>query len=104
MRVLIIGGTAFMGPHLVRQLVALGHDGAVFHRGHHKTELPNGVTEILGDRHTLPDFLPRFRDFRPDALIDMMCLTEADAETTTQVARDSAPRLIVASSIDVYRA
>lgn len=46
MRVLILGGTAFMGPHVVRRLVDQGHDVAVYHRGQHDVGLPDRVTHI----------------------------------------------------------
>ena len=40
MKVLVIGGTNFIGPPLVRRLVALGHEVAVFHRGRTQADLP----------------------------------------------------------------
>ncbi len=33
MRILILGGTKFVGPHVVQYLVDLGHEVAIFHRG-----------------------------------------------------------------------
>jgi nucleoside-diphosphate-sugar epimerase len=49
-RALVIGGTGFSGPHVVRRLHAMGHDVIVFHRGETRAELPPGVEEIAGDR------------------------------------------------------
>ena len=43
MRVLVIGGTGFIGPYVVRRLVAQGHDVAVFHRGRTQADLPSGA-------------------------------------------------------------
>lgn len=43
MRVLVLGGTNFIGPPVVRRLVDLGHEVAVFHRGQTQAELPGGV-------------------------------------------------------------
>ena len=40
MKVVVIGGTNFLGPPLVRRLVALGHEVAVFHRGRTRADLP----------------------------------------------------------------
>ncbi len=54
MRVLIIGGTNFMGPLVVQSLHSQGHAVAVFHRGKTTTTLPEGVQEILGDRRSYP--------------------------------------------------
>lgn len=45
MKILIIGGTNFIGPFLVRHLLTMGHDVILFHRGKTKTEskeLSNG--------------------------------------------------------------
>jgi nucleoside-diphosphate-sugar epimerase len=33
MRILVIGGTRFMGPHIIGSLCAAGHEVSVFHRG-----------------------------------------------------------------------
>ena len=54
MRILVIGGTGFIGPYVVRRLVSHGHRVAVFHRGESKVELPNKVEHILVDRSVIP--------------------------------------------------
>ena len=53
MRILVIGGTNFMGPLVVRSLSEQGHEVTVFHLGQTQTDLPSGVKEILGDRRSL---------------------------------------------------
>ncbi len=50
MRVLILGGTGFIGPHLVRLLVARGHTVSTFTRGIRQADLPEGVERLVGDR------------------------------------------------------
>jgi 2'-hydroxyisoflavone reductase len=40
MRVLVIGGTGFIGSHITRELIRRDHDVTVFHRG--RTEVPPG--------------------------------------------------------------
>ena len=50
MRVLVIGGTEFIGLHLVRALWRDGHSVTVFNRGHRLDRLPPGVHVITGDR------------------------------------------------------
>ncbi|MDA5109254.1 hypothetical protein O3V59_12850 [Brevibacillus thermoruber] len=44
MNVLVLGGTRFIGPHVVRQLVAAGHETALFNRGQSRPDisLPQG--------------------------------------------------------------
>jgi nucleoside-diphosphate-sugar epimerase len=49
-RVLVVGGTVFIGPSVVRQLAHAGHSVAVFHRGEHEIDLPADVRHIHADR------------------------------------------------------
>jgi 2'-hydroxyisoflavone reductase len=50
MRLLILGGTGFIGPHQVRYALARGHQVTVFNRGRQKEAWPGPVEELLGDR------------------------------------------------------
>ena len=59
MRILLIGGTRFLGPFVVRRLVAAGHEVAVFHRGRTHAALPGAVEHISGDRVIGPVAVPR---------------------------------------------
>jgi nucleoside-diphosphate-sugar epimerase len=104
MRVLVIGGTHFIGPPVVRRLVGLGHEVAVFHRGQTQAELPPSVERILGDRHDLGAYLGHFRRFGPEVIVDMIAFSEADAVGLTATFRGLALRTVVISSGDVYRA
>lgn len=104
MRVLIIGGTNFIGPPVVRRLVALGHEVAVFHRGQTAVDLPTGVRRLLGDRHDLGVHTGEFRHFDPEVVVDMIAYTEADATGLVETFRGMARRTVVISSADVYRA
>jgi nucleoside-diphosphate-sugar epimerase len=110
MKVLVIGGTGFVGPHVVKRLYDLGHTVAVFHRGRTEAELPPEVHHIhcpsgtLGDRSYLADFTDAFRQFAPDIVLDMMATTENDAEAVVNLFRGHIERLVVISSQDVYRA
>jgi nucleoside-diphosphate-sugar epimerase len=104
MRVLVIGGTSFIGPPLVRRLVGLGHEVAVFHRGQTHADLPPGVKPLLGDRHDLGQHADEFRRFGPEVVVDMIAFTEADAVGLIGSFRGLARRTVVISSADVYRA
>lgn len=51
LRILVLGGTGYIGPHLVRHAIARGHTVTTFTRGRTKTELPPGVEQLIGDRN-----------------------------------------------------
>jgi 2'-hydroxyisoflavone reductase len=51
MRLLILGGTGFIGPHQVRYALARGHHVTVFNRGRQQEAWPGPVEELLGDRN-----------------------------------------------------
>ena len=49
-RLLILRGTGFIGPHQVRYAVERGHDVTIFNRGRTAPGSLRGVTELIGDR------------------------------------------------------
>jgi nucleoside-diphosphate-sugar epimerase len=104
MKILIIGGTQFTGPHLVRTLLRHGQDVAVFHRGTHESDLGDSVKHFHGDVRQLSDQLNELQRFAPDIVIHMVAYTREDAQALMDGFRGIARRVIVPSSIDVYRA
>lgn len=52
MRILIIGGTAFVGRHIAQAGIATGHDVTLFHRGKTGAELFPQATHLTGDRNS----------------------------------------------------
>jgi nucleoside-diphosphate-sugar epimerase len=104
MRVLVLGGTRFMGPFAVRRLVESGHDVTVFHRGRSQADLPPAVRHITGDRQRLADFRGELCAPAPEVVLDMLPMTEADARAVQETFRGVAGRLVAISSQDVYRA
>lgn len=104
MRVLVLGGTHFIGPPVVRRLVGLGHEVAVFHRGQTETSLPQNVKAFHGNREQLGDHLADFRAYEPEVVLDTLAMTEWDAEAVMATFSGLARRLVVLSSGDVYRA
>ncbi len=103
MKILLIGGTRFIGKAATAQLVARGHEVAVFHRGN--APLENlGAQEIFGNRKNLEWSRGAFKKFAPDVVVDMFAMTEADARNFIETFRGLAARSVVISSMDVYRA
>lgn len=103
MRVLILGGTRFVGPHVVRQLAARGHKIAIFHRGATETELPVLVHHVHGDFASFSEHLDELKRLNPEVVLDMAPLREEDAARVKAFA-GVARRVVVVSSQDVYRA
>jgi nucleoside-diphosphate-sugar epimerase len=104
MRVLVIGGTGFIGPHAVRRLVERGDEVTLFHRGRTEAELPSSVSHVFGDRAQLADFRDAFARLAPEVVLDMRSLSEADALAVANAVRGVTRRLVAISSMDVYRA
>ena len=104
MRILIIGGTRFIGPHVVRLLHAQGHDIMVFHRGKSHAVLPRAVRHLHGDRRELHRFSAEFAVFAPEVLLDMVPLYERHALDVLDVFSPLVGRCVAISSQDVYRA
>jgi 2'-hydroxyisoflavone reductase len=51
LRILILGGTGFTGPHQIQYALARGHHITVFNRGRRQAGLPAGVEHLQGDRN-----------------------------------------------------
>jgi nucleoside-diphosphate-sugar epimerase len=102
MRVLVLGGTGFIGAPVVSRLKDAGHDVMVFHRG--TAPAPPGTWPILGDRHDLDSQRHHLRITWPDVVIDLIAASGRQAAALMRVFRGVAGRAVVASSMDVYRA
>ena len=102
MKMLLIGGTGFIGPHVVRQLQANGHEVTIFHRGNQPA--PDSVGEIIGDRNHLRDSRETFAREKFDAVIDFVLSSERQAKDLMQTLRGITQRVVALSSMDVYRA
>lgn len=103
MRILILGGTRFLGLALVGELLNAGHEVCVVHRGVHEPEQLREVEHIHVERLALRERREDLLGFRPDVAIDLAAMTGAEAEAAID-ALDPSTRLVAASSGDVYRA
>ena len=103
MKVLIIGGTRFIGPYIVRRLVDLGHNVMVFSRNQNVQSLPKGIWHFWEDREALHSFRQEFIKWAPDTVLDMCAYTEAQARKAMAALRGVCGRIVVVSSMDVYR-
>lgn len=101
-RILLIGGNGFIGRYVMPMLQGRGHHLALFHRG--ASPARDGVEEIVGDRSRLPEYATELRRFAPDVVIDFVLSSGAHAEDLMDVFRGATGRVVMLSSMDVYRA
>jgi len=102
MKVLLVGGTGFTGRPAAEYLRQLGHEVTVFHRG--KTTAPAGAQEIIGEQHQLAEFRLEFERRKFDVVVDFITGSQRQAERLIEVFRGIVGRIVVLSSMDVYRA
>ena len=82
MRVVVIGGSRFVGLHLTRELVSRGHDVTVVNRGQTAKELPAGVGRMVADRKADPGaFAEKVAAAGPwDAVYDCIAYLPTESE------------------------
>lgn len=102
MKVLLIGGTGLTGPSAATYLRQAGHEVTIFHRG--KRQLPAGCKEIIGDHNQLAEYRPQFASAKFDVVVDFITGSRGQAERLMEVFRGITGRIVVLSSMDVYRA
>lgn len=101
MHLLILGGTVFVGRHIVEAALAAGHRVTLFHRGLHGADLHPQAERLHGDRDA---DLSVLRGRRFDAVIDTcgyrpeQLLAVVDA-----LGADAIPHYVFISSISAYR-
>src|SRR6516162_10953505 len=101
MRLLILGGTGFIGPHQVRYALARGHYVTVFNRGRQKEAWPGPVEELLGDRNSNLKALEG-RDW--DVCIDNPTSLPVWVREAARVLKGHVGQYIFISTISVYAA
>jgi nucleoside-diphosphate-sugar epimerase len=103
---LIIGGTKFIGPYIVRRLSALGHRVIIYHRGEHESSLPAEATHIRSHHAAMPVtfFEPALFFNKPDVVIHMIAMGEKDSRAAFDAFNGYAEKMVWLSSGDVYAA
>jgi len=104
MRILILGGTSFIGPHQVKYAVDRGHEVSIFTRG--QTRPPfyedyfERIENLVGDRN---DNLTALESGRWDAVIDNSSSLPRWVRDSAGLLKDRADRYLYVSSISAYR-
>ncbi len=103
MRVVVLGGTRFIGVAIVAELLDTGHEVLVVHRGQTEPgDLPD-VAHVHADRHDIEAVAGVLADFAAESLVDTCAYSTADA-TATVAALPRGCRAVVLSSMDTSRA
>jgi nucleoside-diphosphate-sugar epimerase len=101
MRLLVLGGTHFLGRHVAAAALDRGHEVATFTRGVSGAP-PAGARPLHGDRDD-PAALPAALDgWAPELVVDTSCQTRAAADNAAAALRDVAGYAFV-SSLNAYR-
>jgi 2'-hydroxyisoflavone reductase len=99
MKILILGGTVFLGRHVAETALARGHNVTLFNRGRHNSHLFPEAEKLRGDRDT---DLAALRDRRFDAVIDTSGYRPEQVRAAAEALRQVDHYTFV-SSISVYR-
>jgi 2'-hydroxyisoflavone reductase len=97
--VLILGGTRFVGRHIVDALLQRGHDVVLFNRGKSNRSAFADLEQIHGDRTT---DLPKLGERTWDAVVDTSGYFPRDVETSARYFSDRASYYLFVSSISAY--
>ena len=98
MKLLIIGGTRFVGRHLVEAALERGHEVTLFNRGTQSSALPE-VETISGDRNR---DLDKLQGRRWDAAIDTCGYLPRAVQAAAEVLSESVERYVFISSMSAY--
>ena len=108
-RIVVIGATGHIGTYLVPRLVRAGHDVVAVSRGARGPYQPSpewdAVATVTADRQAedaAGTFGDRVASLRPEAVIDLICFTEASARQLVEALRPSRPLLVHCGTIWVH--
>jgi len=99
LRLLVLGGTAFLGPAVVDCALARGHEVTLFNRGRTNTHLYPDLEKLVGDRD---GDLVALRGREWDVVLDTSGYYPKVVADAAGLLRDRVARYIFVSSISVY--
>jgi 2'-hydroxyisoflavone reductase len=99
MKILIIGGTKFLGRHLVVAALRRNHQITLFNRGKHSSEEVANAEQIHGDRHS---DLDKLRGRNWDAVIDTCGYFPQTVKASAEALKNSVDRYVFISSVSAY--
>lgn len=99
MRILVLGGTRFVGRHIVGSALRQGHDVTVFHRGSSGPDLLPGPEHLLGDRRTQLD---RLAGREWDATVDVCAYVPREVDELAAALDGRGGQHLYISTCSVY--
>lgn len=102
LNVLVLGGTQFVGRHIVEALLAGGHRVAVLTRGRTPDELPEAVERLKGDRDEGAAGLAALEGRTWDACVDVSGYTPRQVRASAEALRGGVGRYVFVSTVSVY--
>ncbi len=100
MRILMMGGTRFIGVYLTKVLVEQGHEVVLFNRGNHPA--PEGVTQIQGDRKNAGQLKEKLSGESFDAIFDNNGRELSDTQPLVEIFNGKVEHFVYVSSAGVY--
>ncbi|MCL1469773.1 NAD-dependent epimerase/dehydratase family protein [Argonema antarcticum] len=101
MRILIMGGTRFIGVYLTKILVAQGHEVVLFNRG--KKPAPvEGIQQIHGDRTDASQIKEKLSSENFDAIFDNNGRELSDTQPLADIFKGKVKHFVYMSSAGVY--
>ena len=101
MRILIMGGTRFIGVYLTKILVEQGHEVVLFNRGN-KPAPVEGVQQIHGDRKDATQLKEKLSGETFDAIFDNNGRELSDTQPLVEIFKDKVQHFVYMSSAGVY--
>lgn len=102
LNVLVLGGTQFVGRHIVEALLAGGHRVTVLTRGRTPDELPETVERLKGDRDERTAGLAALEGGTWDACVDVSGYTPRQVRASAEALRDRVGQYVFVSTVSVY--
>lgn len=97
--VLVLGGTGFIGPHMVREALRRGHSVTLFNRGRSNSDLFPDLETITGDRG---GDLAGLRGRRWDAVVDNSGYVPRHVANSAAALADNVGHYLFISTISTY--
>lgn len=102
MKVLVLGGTQFVGRHIVEAMAEAGHSVSIFTRGRSADELPARVERLRGDRDQGVPGLDALTSRTWDVCVDVSGYTARQVRASAEKLRHNVGHYVFISAVSVH--